>query len=632
MKLIPKKQRGGQFSPYYAEYIPVEGPGSIFGSSGSSTSKRSSKSDGDSEKGKLTEKDLFTMMKDLDGLPNEMKAIFSHVNAMYGSANTSGATVAMLYNTTLNEIKQAKFNKEEYDKVWTEVNKNQGMGEFAVTSSGHVVVYNKDKELTAVSVDEYMQNPDKYRAITNSNILNLRAKDPQFVYRNGDPLLEIATNAIGLNKIESMLRERLQNLGTTEQVFQGYTKKQGENIQQGIKILEELASRNESDGTQLTVDGLYKDKVITKEQKNQADAAIKYIYETLPENAKAILQLHSGNANNPIQGAIRVISDLVTQGMSSTFSVTHDYESNLNPDGTKRKDPKDVTDDEKLNIAQQWLMGTGNTETYYINPGTNLATRITSSSMPIVSKDGKVYQIGDSLRSVTESQYGGMLNWNKATMGGKRIRQGYYDQVLITDNNIRLVDFPINSDGTPDLTPKTLEAVEKYRRLAEENGIDLDDPSSVRNHTQELNAILQECGLPVAFDSNGNYIQGKWAQFGVIQGVTTDTALSTSGDYSLFRDIKDKSEIDSYKRIIEKNQNAKLDFDYDDKGWFEGGYNRMLEGTIWIPIYNNIFNAGAGTGSKLDPQTMNDRIISQYNSNQYSKKQELLSRYNKVQL
>jgi len=70
MKLIYKKQTGGSFLPLFADYLQVQGPGSIFESEQKSTSNTSSKTGGD--KGKITEKDLFTMLKDVDGLPNEM--------------------------------------------------------------------------------------------------------------------------------------------------------------------------------------------------------------------------------------------------------------------------------------------------------------------------------------------------------------------------------------------------------------------------------------------------------------------------------------------------------------------------------------------------------------------------------
>ena len=74
MKLIPKQQNGGSFLSLFADYIPIEQPKQQ-PSSESRSDNRSSPSD----KGKITEKDLFTLLKDVDGLPNEMKALVSDI-------------------------------------------------------------------------------------------------------------------------------------------------------------------------------------------------------------------------------------------------------------------------------------------------------------------------------------------------------------------------------------------------------------------------------------------------------------------------------------------------------------------------------------------------------------------------
>jgi len=54
--------------------VPKVDTGTTTKSSGSSTSTKSSKESNDT-KGKLTEKDFFNMIKDIDGLPNEMTEI-----------------------------------------------------------------------------------------------------------------------------------------------------------------------------------------------------------------------------------------------------------------------------------------------------------------------------------------------------------------------------------------------------------------------------------------------------------------------------------------------------------------------------------------------------------------------------
>lgn len=627
MKIIPKKQKGGSFTSFFATYKPVQGPGSLFGETSQKTTSSSNE-----DKGKLTEKDLFTMLKDVDGLPNEMQSIFSEIQMMYDSGLPS-SSIASLYAQTLNDIKQARFNKEQYDNVFELVKSNQGINDYAVTSDGKVIAYNKEGQLVPIDVQECMQNPDKYRPITNSNILHLRAHNPNFASRQGDFLLEIASNGIGINQVEKMLRDRLRSLGTSEQHYEGLSAKQGEQVAYGIDVLNQAIEHNESTGNNLTLDGLYETKVITKEQKKQAEAALKYIYQTLPENAKAILQLHSGNSANPELGAITIIDNLITQGMNSSYTVSHDYKYGYDVTGSKLDDGGEGDDKYKRNTAEQWLLGYGQKESYTINPGTNLAVEITSTGLPIVTKSGEPLAVGSSLKDVTSSQFGGLLNWGQASMGGQKLNPSRYDQIILSDNMIRNVDFPINPDGTPNLNPTTIENVQKYRKLAKDAGIDLDNPASVKQNASTLNRILQTCELPIAYDSEGNYISGRWKKFAVLQGVTTSDALDQKANLGLFREIKDRSSIDNYRRIMEKNIDAKLDYDYDDAGeWFGmSDYTHMLEGTIWIPVYENVFNAAAGSGKEMTPQRGIKTYTQQYETDNYKKRQELLSHYNNLQ-
>ena len=78
MKIIPKFQRGGGFEALFTTYVPVQSPQQTR-SVQTSQSERSSRQDSDDNKGKFTEKDFFSMLKDIDGLPNEMQSIASNL-------------------------------------------------------------------------------------------------------------------------------------------------------------------------------------------------------------------------------------------------------------------------------------------------------------------------------------------------------------------------------------------------------------------------------------------------------------------------------------------------------------------------------------------------------------------------
>lgn len=609
MKLIPKRQNGGSFLSLFADYIPLNNnPQST---QSSQQTKGKSRREDDNEKGKLTEKDLFTLLKDVDGLPNEMRALVSDIQRMYSQQSlyendidTSG--LANLYAQNIYKLKHANFNKVEYDKAYKEAEKNEGLNEFAISTSGKMIVYDKDKNMTQVSVSEYLNNQEEYSPVTNSNLLWLRAHDPSFV--NNNQIFDTIQNGIGINKVEELIRDRMQNLGTNEQTNVGYTSRANGEIRQGIAVLEELSEQGKQLIQQggMTLDGLYKTKVITKDQQQQALAALKYIYQTLPNNAKAVLQLRSGNGENPAEGAIELIGNMIMSKTSSSHTVESDYQENLNLDGTKKSTGKGsgTLTDEDMNVVQQFLAGYGNKEQFVINPGTNVATAVQPNTMPLVKKDGTPLGVNSTLKEISEGQFGGgVLDWNKVTMGGRKIDTTNFNQVIVSDGYIRSIDFPVDASGNPDIRPITIKAKREFDEKVASLGIDMNNPQSRAQHSQEINQLLEEVGLSAAYDSNGEIVSGNWKRFAVMNGTADNRALNIDplgGNNQLLNEITDDSKINNLISIIQdKTKIDKLDFDKNDWGLLEGDYDMFLEGTIWIPLNVNYHNAAAGSGQQM---------------------------------
>lgn len=601
MKLIPKRQNGGSFLSLFADYTPIN-------NNSQSTQKQSKKSSSDDDddnnkKGKITEKDLFTLLKDVDGLPNEMQALVADIQRMYSQASMydddfDTSSLANLYAKNIYKLKHANFNKNEYDKAYKEAEKNEGLTEFAISTSGKMVVYDKDKQLTQVSVSEFLNNQEDYQPLTNSNILWLRAHDPKFI--NNNQIFDVVTNGIGINKVEELIKSRLENLGSSESTNVGYTSKSNGKVMQGLQILDDLASQQLIQEGGMTLDGLYKTKVITKDQQQQAQAALKYIYQTLPDNAKAVLQLRSGNAENPSQGAIELIGNIIMSKTSNSKTVESTYQEDLNPDGTK-KSSKGL-DDMDLNTATQFLRGSGQRESFVINPGTNIAVGVYANSMPLVKKDGTPLGSNCTLQEISEGQFGPILDWNNVTMGGRKIDSINFNQILISDGNIRSIDFPVDANGNPDLRPTTIQAKREFDDKVKELGIDMNDEQQIAAHYSEINQLLTECGLSAAYDSQGKLISGNWRRFGVMNGTADNRALDIDplgDDNQLLHEITDESKIDTLLSVVkQKTKVDKIQFDKNNM-WFEGDYDMFLEGTIWIPLNVNYFNSQAGSGEKI---------------------------------
>ena len=128
MNIVPKLYGGGDISSLFTTYRPVQTPQvqapqsvKLSNSDKESLSIKSSSKDEDKEntKGELTEKDLFNMIKDVDGLPNEMKSIITDLKRTLATKSLVGIDTGELANTYLSslyKLKVANQNKKRFDE------------------------------------------------------------------------------------------------------------------------------------------------------------------------------------------------------------------------------------------------------------------------------------------------------------------------------------------------------------------------------------------------------------------------------------------------------------------------------------------------------------------------------------
>lgn len=625
MKLISptkKLQNGGNFLPLFADYNIIERPKM---SQESTNTKKSSSSE---DKGKLTEKDLFTLLKDVDGLPNEMEALVQNIQRMYqfesmfknGEFDVSG--LANLYAKNIYALKRANFNKKQWEEAKANVEKQQGLNEYAVTNTGQLFVKDDKGSFTQVDVKTFLNNKDKYTPVTNNNLLWHRAHDPNFI-NESQIVFDVVNNGIGISEIHKMIKDRMTNLGSTEYSQQGYIAKQGNKILQGLQVIEDA---KDSINKGMTLDGIYKSEVINKTQKEQAQAALQYIYSTLPENAKAILALHSGNAENPNKGALDVITQLISSTLYEGQSIKFTFEGDLTLDGKTSKS-KGGPEEIKETVASMFLKGYGQQETFSINPGTNLSTIVISNTLPLVDKLGDRLGVMCSLQEVSKGQFGSILDWNNATMGGRQIKKSELTKVLSSDGQIYSIDFPVDINGNPDLRPTTIQAKNKADEMIKSAGIDINDVKSKSKNADKINSILEQCGLSSAYDSQGNIVGNRWSRFAVMNGVADSKALGMNDlddPGMLLQEINDDEQDTILQHLKAKSLDPKEKYNFDDSNFiFFHGDDYLYKGTIWIPVKDNHWNALIGSdikqgqGLKLEELQQNtnriNQLLSQYN-------------------
>lgn len=597
----------------FTQYTPVQSPAPSQSARGSASREERGSERGESTKGKLTEKDLFELVSKVDGLPNDTRALVSSLQNMFQMQQITGTSdvsdLASTYLSNLYQIKMASYNKKEYDKAYTEVTKNGGLNEYAITASGQVIVMDEDDNLKQISVAELLKGTSKYRPLTNSNLLYLRAYQPEYI--NNNQILNTVANGIGMEQVDKMIREKLSSLGTSETVRSGYSVKADSYIAQGLNVLSQVESAAVAGQTGMTLDGMYKNKIITKDQKQQAEAALQYIYNTLPDNAKTLLSIKAGNASNPQAGAQAVILQLITSRMSQTNSSETTWEGTLEQvtksgkgksgsgSGDDGLGSDDIKTDPYYNMSR--MIG-GNPTSLSINKGTNYQMDVDGINYPsIPGFDGK--PIGKtSLENLLVSGLQGVVtDKNAITFGNVVLSSNDFENVMYdgTGGTMAILPTKLSNTGRKVVDLEALDRWEAANKQLRDMGIEsIYDP----DHQQEIVQVLYQNQLEKLVNvSSGSLDYSALGQFMIVDGYAVDhSSKNTFKDSSFVTKVDETSdEIPMIERALstDKDQsNYKIDVD----NWYDwNGHNTVYKGSIYIPITSNQLQALTASGQHV---------------------------------
>ena len=579
-------QSGGGMSPftYYQSFrINTEQPRTV-----SDDTKTTKKSDDE-----LNDKDLMKMLSDLDGLPSDKELIFKQLKQFYReqSAGISTSSLATTYLTTLNQIKTAKFNKEQFDKAQKISEKNDSLNEIAITESGHVMVRDENNEIKALTPDAYLKDRDsgKYSAVTNSQLLQERAYNS--AHANG--VFNIINNSTSLPLVDKLITQYLATLGTDEGKTSGYFKVGNANVEKGLQFLQEAVSRAQQVGqlavNGISVEGLYKGEFLTKTQATQVQNALSYIYKMLPNNAKTLLKVKAGSD----KGAFDLIANLVY----STTSETNNFTTELieDEDGKKpgTKGSSESSSSLPMSAPMAALLGKGAKEYIEFNTGNSNSIYLKGimGTMGKEGENGGVLPAGSSLQEVSASNYKGILDMNNATFGGSKLNSLGLQHTAIKDSDIAFVDFPIDLSAPngvirPDLqlSSKIEKAEDEIRRLK----IADDDH-------EKINEIYEKHELQPKYLANGSLNEHAYKRFAIIYASVDGRALADEDmfDKNLIDIVNDDYTKESFQTLIRKKTNDKS---YTmSNSWL--GSDDLYQGAVFIPVRGDMFNAAMSSGS-----------------------------------
>ena len=585
--MILKLQQGGSAIPPLVSYQPVM----LTGQAGTAASTAGSSDDSGSD---LTDKDLITMLDKLDGLPNDMKAITNALQNFYIDQKYSvlpdTTSIASRYLSILQSMKTANFNKKQYDQAFDIVKSNGGINEFAITERGQLVCINADKDFKLLSPEDLKQN-EGYKPLTNSELLQLRAYNPELT--NDASLLGVVNNGIGIKTVTDYVNSVISRLGTDTNIREGFASTSQRDVLSGLEAFQKAVAQSGSYDS--TVNNLYKGKLLTASQAAQAEQALKYIYQSLPENARTLLKTKSSTLDD--KGAIDILGSLITSTLDSrsefTMSLDTPDTKNAGSDGSTKKTLSSAVKLDPVSLLQAGY-GQKQNITIMTGAGKNVGIQVPTVRMPIVDASKHPMGVG-TLADVAESGFSGYLDFSNATMGGVVIPTEGFNSIAVDGTALYTAYLPVdaikyNQEGImrPDIA--MLGRYKEAQKLIQENNIT--DPA-------QINQIYRDKQLPIMYSSNGEVLNN-YIKFGIINGTALSTAFKQDVEFEDYlEETFDENIISNTLNALQKGRGEKDRLKFDQKGFWNrilGGGDSVYRGTIFIPLVEDYFTSSIGFG------------------------------------
>ena len=484
------------------------------------------------------------------------------------------------------QIKTAKFNHEQYKEAQDQVIKNGGINEYAIDEHGRLYCMNSEGNVKLLKAEQ-LQSNSEYQPLTNSELLHYRAHNIPFK----NEMLSIVKNGIGIKTVTNMIQEVIGNIGTTSTSRESYAKTKATSMLKGLEDFKRASQ--ETDGSyNPTVENLYKSKLLTKSQAEQAQQAFDYIWNTLPENAKTLLKIKGGTGEE--KGAKTMIMKLIKSTLDNESSFSLDLEESPT---SKEKDKF------TMDPVQLLMNGYGQDQkiTIQIASGANNGIEVNTVRMPIVSKEGKSIGTTATLDDITTSGFSGYLDFENASMGGTMIPTVGFNNIAINGTALYTAYLPVDIkeyNETGNIKPD-IAMLGRYKQaqdvIAQQN---ITDP-------QQINAVYQEYQLPIMYGPDGDILTN-YIQFGIVNATALESAFNEDVSFDDYlSETTDENIIANTLSIINGGRDSKDKIDHDAKSFLDSvfgtDYDHVYKGTVFIPVNTDYFTATAGFGNYPTP-------------------------------
>ena len=551
----------------------------------------------DADKGKLTSKDLYTMLKEkLKGLPSDVDVAMWKLQSVEESLNLDffhdfTSNVENRYLNALQTMNQLSFSREQYDKALDNVKSNGGLNEAAIDQYGQVYMTN-GKDYKLMSPEKAKQSG--WKQMTNQDLLYLRANDPSLSGK--DEILNVVNNGIGISQVTKMIQDSIGNLGTNSNSETAYATTQQGQLIQGLNDF--IKAAQETGQYDASIEDLYKAQIINKTQAQQAQQAIAYIYKTLPQNAKSLLKTRTEGGTD--KEALNLISTLVLSKTSEDRSFTVDLEGGPTKKSMSKdanagsKDDTELKTSLPLQVMQD--MGGADIAPVTIDKGDGVQMSVYGSFFSAINDKKGEPIVNTSLQNMlAQSGLQDIVkNVRSITFGDQKLTPEQLSKITYNNTGIVRADLPVNEDGTVKLS------------VLDDFNAAMNEIKGLGNASREqVEAIKAKYHLDQYLKDDGTPDPKHTAPFMLTEGYTTEK--NGIEDTAFVKHIKnptdDQIQLIKDSLTIGTGKDAKVP-DIDTFDWYNPfdyfGTENIYKATVYIPISNNVGAAVRGGNQNLD--------------------------------
>ena len=551
----------------------------------------------DADKGKLTSKDLYTMLKEkLKGLPSDVDVAMWKLQSVEESLNLDffhdfTSNVENRYLNALQTMNQLSFSREQYDKALDNVKSNGGLNEAAIDQYGQVYMTN-GKDYKLMSPEKAKQSG--WKQMTNQDLLYLRANDPSLSGK--DEILNVVNNGIGISQVTKMIQDSIGNLGTNSNSETAYATTQQGQLIQGLNDF--IKAAQETGQYDASIEDLYKAQIINKTQAQQAQQAIAYIYKTLPQNAKSLLKTRTEGGTD--KEALNLISTLVLSKTSEDRSFTVDLEGGPTKKSMSKdanagsKDDTELKTSLPLQVMQD--MGGADIAPVTIDKGDGVQMSVYGSFFSAINDKKGEPIVNTSLQNMlAQSGLQDIVkNVRSITFGDQKLTPEQLSKITYNNTGIVRADLPVNEDGTVKLS------------VLDDFNAAMNEIKGLGNASREqVEAIKAKYHLDQYLKDDGTPDPKHTAPFMLTEGYTTEK--NGIEDTAYVKHIKnptdDQIQLIKDSLTVGTGKDAKVP-DIDTFDWYNPfdyfGTGNIYKATVYIPISNNVGAAIRGGNQNLD--------------------------------